>query len=328
MIIVGMLALTIIAFLLINFVSGSESGAGRAREAGKMITEIQQLESNILELELIYDDLETNNKQNRTLLAEKRVEIQEYSRQIQELEDEIDRLEMEGQTDKDTIDRLRKELYDRKEALAETQKKYYEKEIEFLIVDNSKLTNLIDSLKGVQDEMLVANERLRKQAADCADGNTGLASNDGGRGDSRSVDEVVETIESKDVQWTFLNEKKRGKKAEVLKGSTFAKEIDNLLVKFNFTRGELESFFDRKKVHLVVYDADGKVFESKSGKRQSFPCDSPSGCISTATGLFNSGDGITFPLEIETGTDWKTGQYRFHMYSEGKKLSEGRLLIL
>ncbi|MEM9986127.1 MAG: hypothetical protein AAF804_13625, partial [Bacteroidota bacterium] len=115
--VIGGLALaTILAMVLIRvFDPGSSSGPETSPIVEELSTEILDLESSILELELVYTekDRELDNM----------IEIVDQKNdRLQAMEQRIDELEREGKVDKSTIRRLRNSL-EKAKRIAESREK-------------------------------------------------------------------------------------------------------------------------------------------------------------------------------------------------------------
>jgi hypothetical protein len=135
LIIGGLIVATIIAFLLINAFSGSGTDDPNAPTLENFEREILQLESNILEMEVLYAEKENEVSDIKSLLEEK------YD-QINFLEQQLEKLEASGQADKETIERLRNQLARAKANLTDL----YKQQIDVLVADNGLLTQVMDSL--------------------------------------------------------------------------------------------------------------------------------------------------------------------------------------
>jgi hypothetical protein len=135
LIIGGLAVATIIAFLLINAFSGNGSADPNAPTAENLNREILELESNILEMEVLYAEKENEVSDIKSLLEEK------YD-QINFLEQQLEKLASSGQADKETIERLRNQLARTKASLTDL----YKQQIDVLVADNGLLTQAMDSL--------------------------------------------------------------------------------------------------------------------------------------------------------------------------------------
>lgn len=164
LIIGAMVLATVLAFLLISIFSKNNPAVnpGVVTEAA-LKEEILQLESNLLELELVFSEKDDQVENFETLLDEKYVELDNMSQKVSTLEEQIERLEREGKTDKRTIRELRERLSDARGKLVET----YKAEIDLLVFDLGTLTRTQDSLKDVATKKQSAFDSLKNVYDDC-----------------------------------------------------------------------------------------------------------------------------------------------------------------
>ena len=171
LIIGAMVLATVLAFLLISIFSKNNPAVnpGVVTEAA-LKEEILQLESNLLELELVFSEKDDQVENFETLLDEKYVELDNMSQKVSTLEEQIERLEREGKTDKRTIRELRERLSDARGKLVET----YKAEIDLLVFDLGTLTRTQDSLKDEAIKKQTAFDSLKNVYDDCQ-ANAGMA---------------------------------------------------------------------------------------------------------------------------------------------------------
>ncbi|MEM6799900.1 MAG: hypothetical protein AAF696_00775 [Bacteroidota bacterium] len=146
LIIGAMILATVLAFSMISIFSKNSSAVnpGVVNEEN-LKQEIIQLESNLLELELVFKEKDEQVDNFETLLDEKYVELDNMSKKVRTLEEYVNQLEREGKADKRTIRELRGRLADARTKVVEG----FKKEIDILVFDLGKLTQKGDSLKRV-----------------------------------------------------------------------------------------------------------------------------------------------------------------------------------
>lgn len=135
--IIGGLALaTVLALVTIQvFDLGNNSPSPEDSQLEEELgQEILELESSILELELVYQEKDRELDQMLELVEQK-------NDRLQAMEQRLDELEREGRLDKATIARLRKEI-ERAKRLTESQQK-----INILVREQNTMTRVLDSVK-------------------------------------------------------------------------------------------------------------------------------------------------------------------------------------
>ncbi|MEZ4824878.1 MAG: hypothetical protein R3C61_01080 [Bacteroidia bacterium] len=162
-----MVLLTIIAFLLISYFSGP-SGKTDAEIVKELTGEIEDLESSILEVEVVLTEVDRDLGQKKALLDQKYDEINFLTQKIEELE-------KQGKVDQATIRDLKQKLNEAKGKLYDaSQVEIYKKEIDLLVIDNSVQTRVVDSIKLLMERydsvFIVMNQEtqtIRQELADC-----------------------------------------------------------------------------------------------------------------------------------------------------------------
>lgn len=171
-IILGALALlTILAFGLIYYFGDDNASADDLPSEENLRQEILDLESNILEMELVFEEKDYTLDQKERLLEEKYDQINALTQQIEELE-------RQGKVDKQTIRELREKLGDARTVLLDK----FKQEIDILVIDNSRLTRVMDSMLQIiatNDSLIevVYQERmeLEAQVEECQESAGGTA---------------------------------------------------------------------------------------------------------------------------------------------------------
>lgn len=171
LIIGGLLVLTIIAFLLIHFFGDSGPTSTGNEQADAILEEIIELESAMLEMGLVSDQQSDALDQAERLLEEKYLEINALTERVEELE-------RQGTVDKSVIQQLRSQIAEAKGALLDQ----YKQEIDVLVIDNSRMTRLIDSVTimvetndSMMEAIVTENITLTQQVEECEKGPTGPA---------------------------------------------------------------------------------------------------------------------------------------------------------
>ncbi|MEM8887722.1 MAG: hypothetical protein AAGD28_07025, partial [Bacteroidota bacterium] len=257
LIIGAMVLATVLAFLLISIFSKNNPAVnpGVVTEAA-LKEEILQLESNLLELELVFSEKDDQVENFETLLDEKYVELDNMSQKVSTLEEQIERLEREGKTDKRTIRELRQRVAEARGKLVET----YKAEIDLLVFDLGTLTRTQDSLKDEALKKQTAFDSLKNVYDDCQASGGGMA--------MTSPSPAIETptpaaVTERPPGFYANNFKITGynkSNGSLNRNPTFIKKgkLDHLKYEFNF-----EGFGDVPKGVKILY----LVFEHERSKK-------------------------------------------------------------
>jgi len=169
LIIGAMILATVLAFLLISVFSKNNPkiNPGVVTEAA-LKEEILQLESNLLELELVFGEKDLQVENFETLLDEKYVELDNMTNKVRQMEEKIDQLEREGKVDKATIREMREKLAEAKGKIVDNLKA----EINLLVFDLGSLTRRGDSLKRESDSLKSAYNDCQSYANSVASTST------------------------------------------------------------------------------------------------------------------------------------------------------------
>lgn len=268
LIIGAMILATVLAFLLISIFSKNNPSInpGVVSEAA-LKKEILQLESNLLELELVFAEKDIQVDNFETLLDEKYVELDNMNKKVRSMEDKIDQLEREGKVDKATIASMREKIANAKGEIVKNLKA----EINLLVFDLGTLTQRGDSLKEETDS-------LKKSIDDCQTYSNSLvaaASTSPGRSvDTEIPQPPVETRASgfyaNNIKVGFLNAKSKAFNAR--KPKSIAK-ISKIEFSFDF-EGVGEVSNGDKRLFIVLRHKKGNTVVRKgygdSGQKFSF----------------------------------------------------------
>lgn len=236
--IVGGLALaTLAAFWLIeNPPGGSKQRSEETTEIVQDLNqEILELESSIMELELVYSTKDAELDQSQQLLQQKNA-------RLSVLEQRIDSLERKGELDEATIRRLR-ETIERVRQVSQSRD-----QVNTLVQDISYLTRNTDSLEmtvGRKDSLLrdalALIERYKEQLRDC-----------GSSVPSQPLSEAE--IETEPRMWLenlkIYNEQEGGKREEV-QGDIDPNRIGKLIFCFDLKANQLVSSGE-KDIYLLL----------------------------------------------------------------------------
>ena len=341
MIIAGMVILTILAFLLINFFSGPSDNPGDNAGLNKqaLIQEIEELESSIIELEVVFQEIQFEEDMSKELLEEKRDEIRNFDQKVKEQRKKIDDLQAKldaakrrGDVDKETIAKLQASIDKAEEQQTVLEDDFTKQEIQFLYMENRKLTAFSDSLIRMKPdslETLVGD--LRAQLRDC--GNSPVITERGTEFDKEEFQKILASLKLTNgkgkTAWRLVNAKSDGSKIEDMPESSYkARKLKVLNVFYEISDGNIEKFFNGTKMHLVVRDDNNQeVTSSVWDKGSLINCDDADGkCITAGEAIFRSGNGIGFQLEGKGGS-WEKNTYIFEIYTEGVRIGKKILLI-
>lgn len=337
MIIAGMVLLTILAFLLINFFSdpGANPGgdnAGTSKQA--LIEEIEELESSIVELEVVFQTIQFEDDMSKELLEEKRDEIRSFDQKVKEQRKKIDDLQAKvdaakrrGDVDKETIAKLQASIDKAEEKQIKLENDFTKQEIEFLYMENRKLTAFNDSLQRLKpDSLMLLLGDLKAQLRDCGNGSSPVLTERGTEIDEAMVQEAITELTS-NTSVADLLVYNRSKKGDDLIGSSYkGKDLKTIILKYNIKDENLKKLLDGAEMYLVVTDVHGQEITSDNDLPSLKKCDNKE-CVIAAEARFKSGEGLTFTF-VPEGVKWERGTvYSFKIYIDGKRIRRKNILI-
>ncbi len=335
MIIAGMVVLTILAFLLINFFSGPGTDPGETAGPSKqaLIEEIEELESSIVELEVVFTELNINQDMNESLLEEKRDEIKRFDQMVEEQKRKIEDLQAKlaearrrGDVDQETIENLQAQIEEAQATVQKIDNEFTQQEIEFLYMENRKLTATVDSLERMKpDSLLELLGDVRAQLNDCGTASPVLTQG-GTEVDPEDVQEAIVNLRNnrQKAELELFNKTKTGE--EKLSSSEKARKMNLVYAKYQITDSNIEKFLDGSEMYLVVTDVSGKEITSNNNSPSIKRC-KDGNCVVAGEGYFKSGEGITFVFQPKDGKWEKDETYMFSIYIDGNEVKREILLL-
>ncbi|MEL6675711.1 MAG: hypothetical protein AAFR61_26120 [Bacteroidota bacterium] len=316
LIIGGMVGATIIAFLLINFFSGSGSSSTSTVNEENLQREILDLESTLLELELVFSENQKQEQIDRQLLEQKNDQLNYITKQVDDLEQKIRILEREGRVDKETIRRLREKLAQAKGQMVEVLKK----EIDIYVYENSKLVQQIDSVSDIQVRQETTIDSLQLAINDCATGSTSERSPL-----VENTPPPVENLEPKfvaaDVTLKVLD--KRGK----VDGNDRITKLGQFRIEFTFS-GQGPVPTGEVPLHIVIKDHQDQVLrnsEKSQGGSFNFQGASMVSSCMIRRNYQNAPQRVS--MKYDPGALSVAGFYDIEIYAQGKLIGKGRKLL-
>lgn len=310
LIIGGLLVLTIIAFLLIHFFGDNGPSSTGNEQADAIMEEIIELESAMLEMGLVSDQQSNALGQAERLLEEKYLEINA-------LTERVEKLERQGGVDKSVIQRLRGQISEAKGQLLDQ----FKQEIDVLVIDNSRMTRLIDSVTitvetndSMMEAIVTENITLTQQVEECQNGPEG----------PEPADKLGLFAEN------VIISGRSNANSPFEEGGLFASStLESIKVSFNLVGyGDVPSGL--KSLHLVLKNGQGETVQNPAssgtwvadGQSKSFSMKIQAeyqGLSQQLSQVFNPGENKEFKngahvLEIYLGAD-KIGEKRFFVSS-------------
>lgn len=237
---------TIVAFLLINFFSDSGSRSSNDPPVELLEKEILELESSMLEMEIIMMDNENETADLQGLLEEK------YD-QITFMEQQIEEMEREGKVDKATIRDLRGKLAKSKTVLIER----YKIQINELVKDNFDLVRTLDSTSLVElrrDSMYEAKyDSLLALLNDCGQQTTRTV-------EPPKLEDSVPILRA--VSFSFESKSSENSKTKNFKGNVKSKDLHTIYFKFQLKGNELVKN-SKKVLYVALEDPNGKTYSNR-----------------------------------------------------------------
>lgn len=333
MIIGGMVVLTILAFLLINFFSGPNTPVGENNGPTKddLIYEIEELESSILELEVVFQSMQYTENINTDLLEQKRDEINTFTQKIEDLEKKIAQMEQSKTVDRSTINRLKEQLAELKKKKQAIEDDFTKQEVEYLYMDNKKLLAMKDSFERAltkPDSVLQLKDdeiaQLKADLMDCGSSPTQTAAR-GETLEGMTLEEVADKLfKEKDnlAQFQLYNEGRFGD-PKPIDNKIEANRLKTLQVEYIVTNQNIEKFLNGETMFLRISDFMNK--ELTSGSEPGYLIKGTN-MIAASQGKFQTGAGIKFDID-PPGGKWGAGGYRLEIYTNGKLVGRKVLAV-
>ena len=323
MIIGGMVLATIIAFLLINFLSGSK-GTDTRETINELTNEISELESDILDLEVVMQDIDKELDQKKRLLDEK------YD-MINVLTDKVDELEREGKVDKSTIRKLRQQLQEAKNRVADaSQIEEYKKEIDQLVADNAGLTRNSDDNEIALKQMDSLNQELQNQIAalaqqvvDCGTQNAVVRAASDDQNQNQDDNQNQDNTEAERLPgFTVENVvfyRNNGRKSTRL---ISRKGLEEITINFKLVGYKIPNT-GVKDIYVVMQNAvTKKVFQSTKNRSKSFNVGGEQTPYTALAQGNYQGIDLSVSRPIYADSQIEAGTYYVYFYYEGKLLNK------
>ncbi|MDP5169275.1 MAG: hypothetical protein NWR72_03450 [Bacteroidia bacterium] len=304
----ALLLLSLIAFILIYLFGGSSPGSTGVQDTDDVIAEIMDLESSILEMELVFEQQGLDLEQKERLLEEKYDEINMLTQRIEEME-------RQGNVDQATIQQLREQVGDAKGKLLDQ----YKEEIDIYVIDNSRMTRLIDSVMIVMDKndsvmevVVTENITLAQKVEDCSQVAT------------VGPVETRKGIFAEDIEF-FARKTNNG---NFEPGGMFSqKAMESIKVSFRLVGyGDIPAGL--KVLHLVLKKSDGSTYQNP-GSSGSWVHDGVNKAFSMQIKAEYNGipQILSQVYTPASGESFATGANVLEIYTEGKKIGEKRLFV-
>lgn len=304
--VIGGLALaTILALVLIRvFDSNSSNEPLDDPLVEELNIEIQQLESSIMELELIYTDKDEELDDMLQLVDQKNDRLVALEKKIQQLEEE-------GIVSQETIDRLKAQL-DRARRIADSQTKVNE-----LVRAQSTLTRMLDSLQQVvfvrDSAMAVAEAKLLNCGGEAAV--------------ERGIEEVSlePALSIRNLQM-FNVDKAKGNRVEIQK-QVKAKDIEELEFCVDLV-GNSAFPTSVVRLNLIVRSLDGRILESKGGNTDTIIINGKEELVTNSSKVnYVQNTPLQGACIFYLQDDYPTGTYNVEIYHESKKIGSRTLFL-
>lgn len=308
LIIGGLLVLTIIAFLLIHFFGDSGPSSTGNEQADAIMEEIIELESAMLEMGLVSDQQSNALGQAERLLEEKYLEINALTERVEELE-------RQGAVDKSVIQQLRGQIAEAKGQLLDQ----YKQEIDVLVIDNSRMTRLIDSVTVVvetndslMEAIVTENITLTQQVEECQNDPAAPAP-------ANKIGLFAENI---------IIAGRPNANAAFEAGAMFGtNSLESIKVSFNLVGyGDIASGL--KSLHLVLKNGQGETVQNP-GSSGTWVADGESRSFSMKIQAEYQGVSQKLSQVFNPGQNqkFKNGAHTLEVYLGSKKIGERRFFV-
>ncbi|MDX2287063.1 MAG: hypothetical protein NW241_23055 [Bacteroidia bacterium] len=305
LILLGLAVASVAAFFIINTLSNARKPPSETLTVDDVTKEILDLEGTVMELEVVLDSREREITDIKSLLDEK------YDR-INFLEKQLEELERQGKADQSTINELRGKLAGARTELLEA----YKIEINQLVVDNSGLTQTVDSLVFAierRDSLLTSMTGERDQirfALDNCQNTRGTAPAAG----------VLPQIKADN-----FNFKAPFQKGNFNKFRVSQKDLTKLELCFDMVANEAVKQ-GQKRFYLLVVDPSGKVCTNTLGQSgRFFYAGRESVYSARATLPYEPGTTPQPCLEF-TQTEFQAGNYNVSVICEDGESGQTQLI--
>ena len=260
--------------------------------------------------------IEEKTTENTKLIAE----IDSMQAQIKTQQEEYDRLGIE----KKDLEELNQKLEKQKRALqvnAGYKNKYVavQKQLDEMKSMLSENGGEIEKIKADRDAMFAANTVLKEEKTKLADSITQIAAK------TTVLEQKVKLAQrliALNVKTTVITKKNKELDAEIYK----AKTIDKLNVKFSYADNKVAEIGGRV-IYIRILEPDGNTLSDASGSGTFFSEGQEITYSQKQEHLFdNSQKTIAFLITKTEGT-YKPGKYLVELYTDGDKCGEGSFMV-
>lgn len=274
--------------------------------------EILELESSILELELVYSEKDAELDQSKEL-------IQQKNARLSVLEQRIDSLEEKGALNAETIRRLRENLARARQVTQSRDR------VNVLVQDISYLTRNTDSLSlslRKRDSMLREAQALiesYKQAlAECGNRGAGIPK------------PRVEDLNDKPRVWLenfkVYNLLQDGSQEEI-RGNIDGKKIDQLKFCFDLKANQLVDN-GPKYIYLVMSTTGGQLVSSNKGNSGAFILNGREQMYTTAAKVeYQKGSSSAVCMDYQQSENYAFGRHEIKLYYNGDIIERSSINI-
>lgn len=274
--------------------------------------EILELESSILELELVYSEKDAELDQSKEL-------IQQKNARLSILEQRIDSLEERGALDAETIRRLRENLARARQVTQSRDK------VNVLVQDISYLTRNTDSLSLTlrkRDSMLREAQALieiyQQELKEC-----------GNRGASIPKPRV-EDLNDEPRLWAdnfkVYNQLQDGSREEI-RGQIDGKKIEQLQFCFDLKGNQLVDN-GLKDIYLVMSTTGGRLVSSREGGSGTFILNGREQMYTTAAKVeHKKGSSNAVCMDYQQNEGYAFGRHEIKLYYDGVIIDRGYINI-
>lgn len=303
---IGGLALaTIITFIFIQVFDSSNSSNSADSELEEQLgQEILELESSILELELVYQEKDKELDNMFELVDQKNDRLVAMERRIQELEDE-------GVVSKETIARLRQKL-ERARRLTESQEK-----INILVQEQNTMTQMYDSLRQTLYQRDSALRVAEAMLIDCS-GQTS--------GSDRGLEPVEPLVWAENIRvYNVLNES-RDKKVEVRRDIKRA-DIERLQICLDLKGNSLVSELDGE-LYLILRTMGGSTYQNPAASSRSITLNGRETMVSSVVDLskVDAASASDVCFEYFQNDAYNFGRCIIELYYNQTRLSQTKII--
>lgn len=306
LILLGLVLFTAMGFIVVKYSASQGQIARDERVIQNLSNELQQMEENMIEIRVLFEDNELQVNEANQLLQEK-------SEMLNMMEKEIEKLKQEGRLSQVKIEELEEELQNARNRILVQKQEF---ELKAYSKENAKLLARIDSMNN---GLLTGNESLQRENSKLKEENGIL------RGRLYELELEREEVTSLQAAgFTFFNIKS-GKRSPVYNNYIKASDLKELDVCFELVKNtRIEG---TKDLYLQIQSPTGIYYENFDGFSRELKVGGQTKIFTAATTIMykRKAKNVCINFRPSGSKPFIPGIQVIYLYSDGKIIGTEKL---